>query len=119
MFGREPHSREGFEELQKKTDEAKAAALENPGSSWSTGEVQRHEQYDGSFQVRNVYKRVPTVEEETYWKMMEKLEKMKNKGHAEALELESKHNQLLQKVEDANRALTTFETEQLEMHKEA
>jgi hypothetical protein len=51
--------------------------------------------------------------------MVKKLEEMKTQGHAEALDLEVKHNQLLQKVEDANRALLTFETEQLEMHQEA
>ncbi len=119
MFGREPHSREGYEDLKNKTDLAKQAAKENPGSNWSIGEARQHEQHDGSFETRNEDKYIPSEQEEAYSKMQKKLEKMKNQGHAEALQIEAKNRTLNDKFREALVALKTFETEELGMHQES
>ena len=118
MFGKEKYSKEGYEELEKKTAEAKIASDAFPGMSVPTGVPESYNYGDGHYTARSEHKFIPSPQRERFNKLTEKLEKMKNAGHKEALGLEAKHNQLLQDVEDAHEALDEFEKEQLGINHE-
>jgi len=118
MWGKEKYSKEGYENLEKKTTEAKEASDVFPGTHVSTGVPESYDYGDGSYTARSASRFIPSPQRERFDDLTKKLERMKNAGHKEALELEAKHNQLLQEVVDAHQALDEFEKEQLGMDRE-
>ena len=115
MFGKEKHSREGYDEIENQIPEALAAANEHPGHGVPTGETRKEKHYGGGYSIRSVEKYIPSPQQGRLWKLIEKLERMKEAGHGEALGLEAKHNKLIKDVEDAHAELEAFEKEQLGM----
>ncbi len=106
-----PHSRENYDKLETKTKEAEETANKNHGHTTM-------EDFGGMAGDPRKAVFHPSVEQKRYEKLSEKLERMKNAGHKEALGLERKHNELLKKVEGAKQELASFEEEQLGMKEE-
>ena len=119
MFGREPHTREGFEDAERELTEKKRAAQEHPGYT-QTSDV--HALIGGSAKLPGYgyapREYVSSSQEQQYSKAKKRLGELKTQGHKEALDLEEEHEKLMSKFLKAQGDLRTFEKENLGMHQE-
>ena len=103
----EKYSREGYEDQQKKVEEAEKKFEESGGTSSVQESVEKY-----GYPGQPPESLVPEIRLE---RAKQKLEKLKNVGHAEALKLNEEYDELRKRVEDANTALRNFEKEKLGM----
>lgn len=106
-----PHSREEYDQQQSRVEEAREVAKKNPGRNEAWAVPSDSYESDGRHD-----RWIMSNSEKQYNRAKEKLQRMKEKGHAEGLALEVEHNRLADAVVDAQRKLLEFETTKLEMN---
>lgn len=109
-FGRKSGYREGFGKIEDKIKEAEDK-IHSGDSGFAVGETS----VDDDHMPHGHFDYIKSFSEERLEKLRDKFRKMKDIDHAEAIKLEEKHNNLLQNVADAHKALEEFEKEQLGM----